>query len=502
MTAPAIALSPSETRRLGIAIALATLVLSAGAGMLLAKWPFVALALLAVVVAGILTLREPNFLLLVVVAVLFSNAAVVAVRFHGMPALVGIGVPLLLLVPLAHQVVVERLPIRFGPAPQLLAAYAVVQLGSALLADDAGAAIGTYMTFLVEGAALYLLVVNLVRSLETIKRVLMVAVLVGAALGGLALFQELTHSYGNTFFGFGQLGGAHVFDAGDWRTWADDLEPRVQQRLAGPIGETNFFAFTLVLLLPFAAWFATRRGKPATRTAGLVAVGLMVAGVGATYSRGAFVAMGLATVVLAFVGVMPRRTFAIVFLGAVVVLAVPTYRERFTGLESLRSVVLEQDGGDSSDAAIEGRYSELVAATRVFVDNPVLGVGPGQFPAYYGAYSGDITAVHRGEERQAHNLFAGVAAESGALGLLTFVGFLVALTAAVARARRRAAGEMRALGTAFLWVITFIVVNGMFLHLAYIRYLWLVLGLAAAYTVVASDETASSRSDPAHAASS
>src|SRR5215212_6374879 len=77
----------------------ATLATSIGLGLL------VILAILA----------KPNLATLIVVFVLFTNAAVIAVHFHDVPSLVGGALPALLVFPLASYVIVRREKLVMSP---------------------------------------------------------------------------------------------------------------------------------------------------------------------------------------------------------------------------------------------------------------------------------------------------------------------------------------------------------------------------------------------------
>ena len=85
--------------------------------------------------------------------------------------------------------------------------------------------------------------------------------------------------------------------------------------------------------------------------------------------------------------------------------------------------------------------------------------------------------------RQPHSLYLGVAAEHGVAGLLAFLGILVVTLRDLLRARRRWLSENPLVADAIAGLIGALVVylaSAVFLHLAYARYLWLLLALAAA----------------------
>ena len=140
------------------------------------------------------------------------------------------------------------------------------------------------------------------------------------------------------------------------------------------------------------------------------------------------------------------------------------------------------------------------AAVAVFVHHPVVGVGPGLFPTYFQDEARRLGADRIvGVDRQAHNLYLGLAAETGILGVLAFGGVLVATLAPLASARRRLRADrpdLASLSTGYAMAVVVYLTTGLFLHFAYIRYFWLIAGLAAAAGVVAREEQATLAAPP------
>ena len=128
---------------------------------------------------------------------------------------------------------------------------------------------------------------------------------------------------------------------------------------------------------------------------------------------------------------------------------------------------------------------------------PVLGVGSGNFP---------VTSVHFllrpgviqrddfiiGKPRVAHNIFLGVLAELGAVGLALFGAIMVAcIGCAVAAARRFARardGPMELLARASLVGLIGLLVASVFLSNQYGQQLWLLLGLGPGLLRIARHE--------------
>ena len=83
--------------------------------------------------------------------------------------------------------------------------------------------------------------------------------------------------------------------------------------------------------------------------------------------------------------------------------------------------------------------------------------------------------------RDAHNLYLGLGADVGVVGLVAFLGIVITLIRGLltVRRRHRRDPDAGALATALIVSITFLLANGLFLHIAYMRYMWFVFALAA-----------------------
>ena len=109
-------------------------------------------------------------------------------------------------------------------------------------------------------------------------------------------------------------------------------------------------------------------------------------------------------------------------------------------------------------------------------------VGPGQFPSYYREYADDIAINVKAEDRQAHNLYLATAAEAGVLGFICLAAILLITLWNLALARRRWIGrrtDLANMATAFSLSVVTYMTTGIFLHLSYARYFWLIMALPA-----------------------
>jgi O-antigen ligase len=138
------------------------------------------------------------------------------------------------------------------------------------------------------------------------------------------------------------------------------------------------------------------------------------------------------------------------------------------------------------DGAIRGRATEMLAAVLVFLDHPLLGVGPGQYAPFYSKkyhLNPAIAFRHLPRPRPAHSLYFQMAAETSIIGLALFLAMVLVPMHQLWQAQRRWARsrpDLANLATAFLLSLVAYLGTGIFLHLAYQRYYWLLLALVGA----------------------
>lgn len=476
---------------------LARVIAVAGTALALASLtgqnPWLAIGIELVTLLALATLAWPEVATLAVVFLVYTNALDVAVTFHGVPYLVGASVPALLIFPLATYLVFRRQKLIITPVLPLVFLFLVVQILGTLFSMDIGLAMNGLIRFLLEGVALYLLITNVVRTPETLRRVIWILLLAGALIGGLSFYQQITHTFNNNYWGFAQVSQAA------FRTGAANLYGDVYQaRLAGPIGEQNRFAQIMLMLIPlglFRLWgerSLVMRGLAAAATA-FTALGLATA-----FSRGTVIGFAAILLVMVFMRYINLYQLILILLGVVLLLAaVPEFTTRALRLQGLVGLVSEGGGtgATAADNSLQGRANEVIAALLAFQDHPLIGVGPGMFHYHYQEYADRAGfMIAPGTTRQAHNLYAGIAADNGALGLLCFFGLLFVTFRDLVRTRRRwkvQRPELANMATGFLLAIVTYLATGVAIHFAFIRYFWLMLALANVASQVANAQALS-----------
>jgi len=425
-------------------------------------------------ILGLGLLTRPRAATLLFVGVLYINLPVIAVQFYGVNSTVALGAPLLLLgIPILSYLVLRRERPVVTTTLLWMIGYLVVLLVSAAMSTDAEGAADSVAEFATEGLVLYLLATNAIRDWRTLRSAVVVLLLVGGILGTLSVYQEVTRTYSNSYFGLAQTRATDP----DEPVSADERE-----RKGGPIGEVNRYAQIMLVLLPLAA-FAVMAAPSRTRKLLAAAAGAAIfAGMLLTYSRGAAVALGALVVVAVMLRFVRLRHVAItgVALGALVLLLAPQYVERLASLEDLQAIVSEESV--ASDGALVGRATSNLASLGVFLEHPLLGVGPGRYAADFSQQTANELGLRFFEEsRRAHSMPLEVAADTGIAGVVALGGVFGATLLGLWRARRTwmtRDPERAALATALLLAVIGYLLTSTFLHIAYMRYLWLLMAIA------------------------
>lgn len=461
------------------------LALAAGvAGGLLAHWPLLTLAGLGVLILGLVLVSWPKTATLVVLFILYSNIAVVAVRFHGLPFFLGAAFPLLLALPLVSYLILERRRLRITPALPAVLAFLMIQQISMLFSDNPADAFSVVLNTLSEGFLIYVLLINVVRTPSMLRYAAWALLFAGLVLAGAPIIQQLTGTFDNDFGGLGQLSAA------SFRTGETGLQGDVRQsRLTGPIGEQNRYSQVMLLLVPLGWFLIHAKRKLSLRLlAGALTV-VALAGMILSFSRGGAVAFVI--VVLAMLAtrlIRPAHVLAIVLAVSVAILVFPQYTARLVTIPSVTGLLDEEAAASEQDGAIRGRATVMMAAVLVFADHPLLGVGPGQFKYYSAEYGNRLGLRILEGNREAHSLYLGIAADYGIFGLLAFLALCLLPVWTILRARHTLAAlqpELHYVALGFAFAMIAYLASGIFLHLSYIRYFWLILALvdSAAFMV-------------------
>lgn len=419
--------------------------------------------------------RSPALALAVVPALIVLNLSEVLVREHGLPSMLQLlAIPLLLAI--WNDRAGDRGPgVLDLPLTWLLAAYAALILVSTAGASDRGLADERVIEH-VKMLAIYAAIASLAATRRRIVTMAWVLVGSGCLLAAIGVTQSLTGNFTHEYGGLGRIKYAHLY--------ANVFEPRI----AGPLGDPNFFAQVLVALVPVALAIGRGNADFWRRALGLTAAGLLMLATVLTYSRGGALALGCVLILAVLDRKRRWRELAgSLALLLVVWLVLPSdFQRRVTTLQELLP------SGEQllrSDASIEKRRLFVSAAWLMFLDHPLRGVGAGNYTAHYEQYADEVGSEARDYDDPAdghypHNLYLEIGAETGVPGLAVFLAVVVVSFVYLSRARRAflAAGDeaAAALARAFGLALTGYLISSVFLHGHFLRYMWVLFACAAA----------------------
>ncbi len=247
--------------------------------------------------------------------------------------------------------------------------------------------------------------------------------------------------------------------------------------VSGTIGNSNDLAAQLILVIPFI-WFVIKDALLPTPVRLLLwpVIGYSLTVILGTGSRGALVSLGVVALFILIRATAVQRALAVIGILMMLLLApVILPRATITRLGSLF-------GQEHKEAEESGDVrSYLFKKSLLYTaQNPIFGVGPGQFSNYEGNQR--MEEGQRGAWTETHNVFTQVSSEDGVPALLFFVGGLGSAFFMISKIYRRARLENvpDVANVAFCYLVSFIgyLVTIVFLAHAYHFQPVMMVGLA------------------------
>ncbi len=191
-------------------------------------------------------------------------------------------------------------------------------------------------------------------------------------------------------------------------------------RVGGTVGGPNGAGSYLTLLLPLALSYTLTNVSHRMKTLAGAGFVLGAASLVLTRSRGSWIGCAVAIAVLLLVAWRRRRLPVMMpaLLGATAILLAV----------ALGPMIIDRVTASDAGAAYS-RIPLMEMAFAAIVDHPVLGVGANNFALVLGDYASQTRFRGLGFVYVVHNQYLVAWAETGILGLLAFVGFLVSTIA-------------------------------------------------------------------------
>lgn len=368
---------------------------------------------------------------------------------------------------------------RFTPELGAVVALGIVILATAPFSVWMGGAVNTFLEMFAKVVLIFVLMVNTLTSTKRIERLTWLLVI---ASGYIAMWSVIDYVRGVNVIRYGRVLGS----------------------VGGMFRNPNDLALNMVAALPLALTFLLRPTSAPRKIVATLCACVMVAAVVASGSRSGTLGLVAMSGVAAF-QLLPRRPGLVAGSALAALLVLPLLPSDYW----MRVASITDESVHDSGSR-EARTTLLVESWNAFLEDPLTGVGAGQFVNY-----------NPDEREQAwketHNVLLQVASELGIFGLLAFGYLLVrgakapreALTL-LRRARAPNAGAAIAVSAderrfievhsiAMLAALAGWFVCALFASVAYHWTLYYLLGLAVAPRELLAERLAVARQKP-HAA--
>ena len=418
--------------------------------------------------------------LLVLIFITYTRFSDVVVQYHGAPSVAKSFVLLMLLAVLARWIVYGEKPDGWQKPTFLVVVYGLAGFATILYAADPAVTQNATSDFIKDALIIIIVTILLSRSFQ-LRQVFWALMISGMFLGTISVYQYVTSSFNNIYWGFGLAPDMHLVGASSGN------------RISGPFGSPNVYAQIMLVLVPIALdRFWNERNRWLRIFAGYAFI-VTTLTVILTFSRSGFVALvGVMGLLVFFYRPKFTSVLAMLLVGVFMLQFVPSqYFER------IQTLTLLQPGSNYSpkyEVSYRGRASEFLVGWYMFRDNPILGVGLKNYPIHYQEYSKRVGLDPRTEQRSPHNLYIEALAEQGIIGFsLLMVVFWVSMQSVI-RARKTfiriewqsSIGMATAVGIGLAGYLA----AAMFIHTSYPRFLWLLIGIALSLPRVAENELA------------
>jgi O-antigen ligase len=222
------------------------------------------------------------------------------------------------------------------------------------------------------------------------------------------------------------------------------------RRAALGFGQPNGLGMFLALSLPFGVHAGRAAAGRGSRVLAALALACIGAGLLVTFSRGSWLSVLVGTGVLLLVGErrLVLRVWAVALLAAL------------AGDLATGGAVRETAAGVLRDWSVAQRAALMLAGIHLFLDQPVLGAGPGGFAEELDRI-GALVPQLWDLKATPHNAYIQVAAESGLVGLSALVFLLLTSLRRAVRAARTAVSAHADLARTALWVLGIACVEGL-----------------------------------------
>lgn len=452
-----------------IPLAIAIGILS-GIAVVFLDQPVYILLGVAGVIVFVITLNSTQIGLLILVFISYTRFSDVITEFHNGPSVAKPFVALLIISILIRWALFREAPKGLYASLILFGLMLTAEFASVLYSPVPDRSMARFLDD-VKDAAIAIIIVSLMQTPSAFRRVIWVIISSGIFLCTLSVYQYFTGTYDNNYWGFALSLSHQIIGA------IDDF------RATGPLGDPNFFAQIVVVFVPIALERFMHEEKTLYRFLAFWCLVTSAITVIITYSRGGLLAMLIGVLIYLFYYPPKRAQVAVILFGfaALYNFLPQNYMDRLMTL-----TFFFQDRGTSrlEERSLQGRLSENLAALEMVKDKPIFGVGLNSYKYLFPTYSKNLGLALVAGEREAHNTYLEVLAETGIVGFLIFTLVLGSCVYMIIKAREvfveKKLHDYASMSIGYLGGFAAYFFAAIFVHNAFPRNFYLLLGIAFA----------------------
>jgi O-antigen ligase len=406
--------------KLSLILCFIAIIISAASALAIGKIGALILLLVPVLFFLLLVFVQPDYGLLIFIFITAAQVSNVAIQFFHLPSLAQPLAGLLMAVILLRIILYRERPLNWGRIAPVLMVYIFVLFISLFKAADFQASSASFIGF-IKDALGGVIVIFLIQRPASFRQAIWAFIIAGIFMGSIGVFQTITRTFDNPYFGFG-----------GWESQSAGQQSR--NRLTGPYDNPNAYSQVMVVIFALALERLWHEKRPLLRIfAGWSAIATSLTVV-FTYSRG-----GLLTLIAA-IGILflqSRPKILPILLTFIVGLSLIQFlpSDYTAHMSTLQDILPGQSSSQINDPSFRGRLSENIAGWRMFLQNPVFGVGLGNFEIQYQNYSRQIGLDVRRGARTPASLYLEILSEQGLLGVLSFSLLIYTIFSGLIKAR-------------------------------------------------------------------
>lgn len=447
----------------------------AGIAVVYLNQPVYILLGIAGLLVFVLTIYSPQVGLLILVFISYTRFSDIMAQFHNAPSFAKPFLVLLIVSILIRWGLTREMPKGWYAPVIFLGLVLVTEFASVIYSPVPDRSMARFLDD-VKDSIIALVVVMLMQTDIAFRRVIYMLIYCGVFLCGLAVFQYLTGTYNSNYGGFAISLSHQIIGA------VDDF------RATGPMEDPNFFAQIAVVFVPISLERVFHEKNTLNRILAMICLGTSILTVIITYSRGGLFAM-IIGVITFFLFYPPKRNQVVVVILAVIIGYSFLPRNYVDRLMTLTFFFQDSNASRLNERSLQGRLSENMAALEMIKDKPFFGVGLNSYKYLFPTYSKKLGLALVASEREAHNTYLEILAETGIIGFLVFALMFGSCIYGMIKARelflRYKYFDFAGMTIGYLGGFVAYFFAAIFVHNAFPRHYYLILGIAFAIHVVA-----------------